>query len=169
MRRRKFITLFGGAAATTVWPVRVRAQSSEPKRRIAILFNLAADDPEGQARLNSFLQGLRALGWIEGRNLRIDTRWGAGNAERMRSYATELVALAPDVVLARATADEDGAVSSGSQLALQAGIDSLVVVPLPGDACADVGLLHVVGNDEFDRLAKRLPAEILNRQLCRGN
>jgi hypothetical protein len=101
--------------------------------------------------------------------LRIDTRWGAGNAERMRSYATELVALAPDVVLARATADEDGAVSSGSQLALQAGIDSLVVVPLPGDACADVGLLHVVGNDEFDRLAKRLPAEILNRQLCRGN
>jgi putative tryptophan/tyrosine transport system substrate-binding protein len=100
MRRRKFITLFGGAAATTVWPVRVRAQSSEPKRRIAILFNLAADDPEGQARLNSFLQGLRALGWIEGRNLRIDTRWGAGDAEHMRSYAAELVALAPDVVLA---------------------------------------------------------------------
>jgi putative ABC transport system substrate-binding protein len=69
-------------------------------RRIGVLMNLAADDPVSQARLAAFLQGLQQLGWTDGRNVRIDTRWGAGEADRFRRYAAELVALAPDVVLA---------------------------------------------------------------------
>ena len=69
-------------------------------RRIGVLMNLAADDPEAQARIAAFLQGLQQLGWTDGRNVRIDYRWGAGNADRIRRYAAELVALAPDVILA---------------------------------------------------------------------
>ena len=69
-------------------------------RRIGVLMNLAADDPEGQARIAAFLQGLQQLGWTDGRNVRIDYRWGAGDADRIRKYAAELVALAPDVILA---------------------------------------------------------------------
>jgi putative ABC transport system substrate-binding protein len=97
MRRRAFITLLGGAAA---WPLAARAQQTERMRHIAVLASLAADDPEGQTRFKAFVQGLAQLGWEEGRNVRIDTRWGAGNAERIRRYAAELVALAPDVILA---------------------------------------------------------------------
>ena len=97
MRRRSFISLLGGAAA---WPVAVRAQQGERVRRIGVLMNLAADDPEAQVRLAAFHQGLQELGWTVGRNLRIDTRWGAGDADRYRRYSTELVALAPDVILA---------------------------------------------------------------------
>ena len=74
-RRREFITLLGGAAAA--WPLAARAQQPERVRRIGVLMNLAADDPEGQARLAAFVQGLRQLGWIDGRNVRIDTRWAA--------------------------------------------------------------------------------------------
>ena len=69
-------------------------------RRIGVLMSLAADDPEMQARLAAFLQGLQQLGWTDGRNVRIDTRWAAGDADRIRRYAAELVALAPDVILA---------------------------------------------------------------------
>jgi putative tryptophan/tyrosine transport system substrate-binding protein len=69
-------------------------------RRIGVLMSLASDDPAGQTRLTAFLQGLEQLGWIDGRNVRIDTRWAAGDAERIRKYAAELVALAPDVILA---------------------------------------------------------------------
>ena len=69
-------------------------------RRIGVLMTAAADDPEGQARIAAFLQGLQQLGWTDGRNVRIDTRWGAGDADRHRKYAAELVALAPDVILA---------------------------------------------------------------------
>ena len=98
MRRREFITLLGGAAAA--WPLAARAQQPERMRRIGVLMSLAADDPEGQARLAAFLQGLQQLGWTDGRNVRIDTRWGAGDADRTRRYAAELVALAPDVILA---------------------------------------------------------------------
>ena len=98
MRRREFITLLGGAAAA--WPLAARAQQAERMRRIGVLMSLAADDPEGQARLAAFLQGLQQLGWTDGRNVRIDTRWGAGDADRIRKYAAELVALAPDVILA---------------------------------------------------------------------
>jgi putative ABC transport system substrate-binding protein len=96
MRRREFITLIGGAAA---WPLAARAQQGERLRRIGVLTNLAADDAEGQARITAFLQGLQQLGWTDHHNVRIDYRWGAGDADRIRRYAAELVALAPDVIL----------------------------------------------------------------------
>jgi len=97
MRRREFITLLGGAAAS--WPLAARAQQPERMRRIGVLTNLVADDPEAQARVGAFLQGLQELGWAVGRNMRIEYRWGAGDADRTRGYAAELVALAPDVIL----------------------------------------------------------------------
>ena len=101
MKRREFITLLGGAAAA--WPLAARAQQGERMRRIGVLVTFAAGDPVGQARLAAFLQGLQQLGWIDGRNVRIDTRWGAGDADRTRRYAAELVALAPDVIMATGT------------------------------------------------------------------
>jgi len=97
MRRREFITLLGGAAA---WPLAARGQQPERMRRIGVLMNLAADDPEGQARLAVFMQGLQEAGWSVGRNVQVDLRWGAGDFERFRKYAAELIALAPDVILA---------------------------------------------------------------------
>ena len=97
MRRRKFIILVVGAAA---WPLAARAQQPGRMRRIGVLMSLAAQDKEGQIRLGAFVQGLHELGWTDGRNVRIDTRWAAGNADDARKYATELVALAPDVILA---------------------------------------------------------------------
>ena len=96
MRRREFITLLGGAAA---WPLLARAQQAHRVRRIGALMTQAADDPEGQARLLALAQGLQESGWAIGSNVRIDTRWGEGDAERYRRYAAELVALAPDVIL----------------------------------------------------------------------
>jgi putative ABC transport system substrate-binding protein len=96
-RRRDFIAGLAGAAA---WPLGVRAQQGERMRLIGVLMNLAADDREGRARLAAFQDGLLQLGWIEGRNVRLDIRWGAGDAERFRAYSTELVALAPDLILA---------------------------------------------------------------------
>src|SRR5262245_13087463 len=96
-KRREFITLIGGAAAG--WPLAVRAQKPERMRRIGVLINLAADDPESSARYAAFLQALGELGWTVGRNVRIDTRWGAGEVERYRKYAAELVTLEPDVIL----------------------------------------------------------------------
>jgi putative ABC transport system substrate-binding protein len=101
MNRREFITLLGGAAA---WPLAARAQQGEQVRRIGVLMPLAADDPEGQSRVAAFAQGLQQSGWTIGRNVRIDTRWAAGDAERIRKYAAELAALAPDVILAGAGA-----------------------------------------------------------------
>jgi ABC-type uncharacterized transport system substrate-binding protein len=98
MRRRKFIALVGGVAAA--WPLAARAQQSDPKQRIGVLTNLTENDPEGQARIAAFLQGLQQLGWTDGRNVRIDTRWTAGDVERIRKHAAELVALAPDVIFA---------------------------------------------------------------------
>ena len=98
MNRRQFITLVGGAAA---WPLAARAQQpGEPMRRIGVLMATAADEPESQARLAAFLQGLQQLGWTDGRNVQIDYRWSAGDAARLRRDAAELVTLAPDVVLA---------------------------------------------------------------------
>jgi putative ABC transport system substrate-binding protein len=98
LRRRDFVTLLGGAAAA--WPLAARAQQGERMRRIGVLSGLAADDPEGQARIAAFAQGLQQLGWNDGRNVRIDIRSAAGNADDARKYAAELVALAPDVILA---------------------------------------------------------------------
>ena len=102
MKRREFITLLGGGAA--VWPLAALAQQGERMRRIGVLMPLAADDTEGQARLAAFLQGLAQLGWTDGRNVRIDTRWSGGNADDTRRHATELAALAPDVILANGSA-----------------------------------------------------------------
>jgi ABC-type uncharacterized transport system substrate-binding protein len=98
VRRREFITLLGGAAAA--WPLAARAQQGERIRRIGVLMSVAADGPEGRARLAAFTNRLQQLGWIDGRNVRFDQRWGAGDAERTRQYGAELVALGPDVILA---------------------------------------------------------------------
>jgi putative ABC transport system substrate-binding protein len=98
MRRREFITLLGGAIAT--WPLAVRAQRGDRVRRIAVLMTNAEDDPEGWTRAAAFRQGLRELGWTEGQNVRIDWRWSGGDVERMRDYAAEAAALAPDLIVA---------------------------------------------------------------------
>jgi putative tryptophan/tyrosine transport system substrate-binding protein len=102
MRRREFITLFGSAAAA--WPVAVRAQQPATQRRIAVLMVLGKDDPEAKARITAFRQGLQDAGWVEGRNMQIETRWSAGNEIEVRRYAEELVSLAPDVILANGNA-----------------------------------------------------------------
>jgi ABC-type uncharacterized transport system substrate-binding protein len=104
MRRRKFIALLGAAAT---WPLAARAQQGERMRRIGVLNYLATDDPDSSPRVAAFAQALRGLGWLDGRNIQIDYRWGGGDLDRSRRYATELVALGPDVIL----------VSSGSALA----------------------------------------------------
>jgi putative ABC transport system substrate-binding protein len=98
MRRREFIKAITAWAAG--WPLTARAQQSERVRRIGVLMSLAADDREGQARLAAFLQTLQELGWIDGRNVHIETRWCAGDGERVRKYTAEIVALTPDVILA---------------------------------------------------------------------
>src|SRR5262245_55375673 len=97
MRRREFITLIGGVVAA--WPVAVRAQQSGRMRRIGVLMPLPADDPVVQARVAAFAQGQQQSGWTIGRNVQIDTRWAAADADRIRSHAAESVALAPDVIL----------------------------------------------------------------------
>jgi ABC-type uncharacterized transport system substrate-binding protein len=102
-RRREFITLLGGAAAAA-WPLAARAQQGERMRRIGVLMGTTESDPVTQARLAAFLDGLQQLGWTDGRNVRIEIRWPAGSADRFRTYATELVGLAPDVILASASA-----------------------------------------------------------------
>jgi putative tryptophan/tyrosine transport system substrate-binding protein len=103
VKRREFITLLGGAAAA--WPLAAEAQRPDRVRRISVLMSYAADDPAGQARLLAFAQELAQSGWIDGRNVRIDVRWGgAVDPERIRSYAAELVALAPDVIVASGSA-----------------------------------------------------------------
>jgi ABC-type uncharacterized transport system substrate-binding protein len=96
--RRDFITLLSGTAVA--WPLAARAQQGERMRRIGVLMNFAADDPSGQTRLLAFAQALAQSGWTDGRNVQIDIRWGAGNPDRIRTYAAELVALAPDIILA---------------------------------------------------------------------
>ena len=98
MKRRAFITLLGGAVAA--WPVAVRAQQGERMRRIGNLMNVSANDPEASERLVALAQRLQELGWTDGRNVRIDTRWAGAEADRYSPYAAELVALAPDVIIA---------------------------------------------------------------------
>src|SRR5215472_8859295 len=97
IRRRQFITLLGGAAA---WPLGARAQQPEKMRRIGVLLPAAPEDAEVQSWVGAFLQGLAQSGWITGRNIRIETRWTKFDAEDTRKYAAELVALAPDVIVA---------------------------------------------------------------------
>jgi putative ABC transport system substrate-binding protein len=100
MNRRELITLLGGAAA---WPLAASAQQPGRMRRIGVLLALAADDPYGQAQVAAFQQALQQLGWNDGRNVRIDTRWDESDPDRARRYAQELVALAPDIFLAGGT------------------------------------------------------------------
>ena len=102
MRRREFITLLGGAAAT--WPLVARAQQSKHMRRVAALMPYTANDPQAQNRNAAFLQGLQQLGWIIGQNVQIDYRWSEGNEDDTRKYAAELVALAPDVIFTSGSA-----------------------------------------------------------------
>jgi ABC-type uncharacterized transport system substrate-binding protein len=101
MGRRDFITLLGGA--TAAWPVAAGAQQQQRMRRIGVLMALASDDPEGQARLAAVAQGLQQSGWTIGQNVRVDYRWSGGNADNISKYAAELVALAPDVILAHSS------------------------------------------------------------------
>src|SRR5215831_18032562 len=100
MRRRQFITLLGGAAAAL--PLVARAQQGERVRRIGLLMG-AADDREGQARVTVLKQGLQELGWTDGGNIQIETRFGGADADRIRAHAAELLALAPDVIVGQTT------------------------------------------------------------------
>src|ERR1035438_69237 len=97
MRRRAFITLLGGAAAT--WPLAVLAQQGERIRRIGVVMAYGESDPNGQAQVVAFRQQLRKLGWIDGRNIRIDFRYAADDAARIRALAMELLALGPDLIV----------------------------------------------------------------------
>jgi putative tryptophan/tyrosine transport system substrate-binding protein len=101
IRRREFLLTLSGAAAA--WPLAARAQQGERVHRVGVLINLAADDPELPVRMAAFIKGMEALGWSDGRNVKIDTRWGAADPQRIGEYAAELVALAPDVILASGT------------------------------------------------------------------
>ena len=103
MKRREFITLLGGTAA--MWPLAAHAQRGERVRRIAVLMSNVEDDPEAQARTTAFRQGLQELGWSEGQNLHIDWLWSGGDVGRIRGYATEVAALAPDLVVANGAAN----------------------------------------------------------------
>jgi len=104
MRRREFITLIGAAAA---WPLAGRAQQGDQMRRVGVLIGIAANDPDAQTRLAAFVQNLQQLGWTDGRNVRIDYRWGGGDADRVRKYAAALLALRPDLVFASGGAVEE--------------------------------------------------------------
>ena len=125
MKRREFITLLGGAAA---WPLAAHAQQGSGMRRIGILLPVAADDAEFQTRVGAFLQGLQQLGWTIGRNVRIDTRWAGAGAAEIRRHAAELVALAPDVILAH------GAPTLGPLLEATRTVP--IVFPIVGDPVA---------------------------------
>src|SRR5262245_2920459 len=105
MRRRDVIKAI--AATATVWPVVGRAQQRERMRRIGVLMNLAADDKEGRARLTAFVQALSDLGWKNANNVQIDTCWGAGDTNRFHQCAADLVALAPDIILAASASTMD--------------------------------------------------------------
>jgi putative ABC transport system substrate-binding protein len=113
MRRRRFIQ---GIAASAAWPFAARAEQAEPKRRIGVLMNRTAGDAQGQARVAAFRQALHELGWDDGRNARIDIRWGGDIPDLERKSAAELVALAPDVVLSAGTLSVEGLLAVGSTL-----------------------------------------------------
>ena len=138
MRRREFIGLVGAA---TAWPMSARAQQPERMRRIGVLMTLAANDKRGQTFVAAFVERLQQLGWADGRNAKIDTRWGAGDAERIHKYAAELVALVPEAVLAV------GAVALGPLLQVTRTVPIVfVVVPDPVGAGFIESLAHPGGN-----------------------
>jgi ABC-type uncharacterized transport system substrate-binding protein len=126
MRRREFIALLGSATASSLtWPLTVRAQQAEPMRRVGILLAATADDTEFQAWVGAFAQELQKLGWSIGHNVRIDTRWATADAAAIRKHASELVALAPDVILAH------GASCVGPLLQVTRTVP--IVFPIAGD------------------------------------
>jgi ABC-type uncharacterized transport system substrate-binding protein len=133
-KRREFMTLLGGAA---VWPLAARAQQAGGMRRIGVLIHFSESQPTGKQYVAAFRQGLKELGWTDGGNVRIDVRWIAGDPERLRSYATELVALAPDVILASYTP---------AVLALQGSSRSVPIV--------FVGVIDAVGSSLVKSLAR---------------
>jgi putative ABC transport system substrate-binding protein len=135
MRRRDFIKLLSGAAAA--WPLAGRAQQPDRMRRVGVLMQVAERDPEAQAGLIAFMQGLKELGWTDDRNVRLDIRWGAGDRERYRRYARELVALSPDAILAR---------TSSVVAALQEATRTVPIV--------FVGVIDPVGAGLVDSLAR---------------
>jgi putative ABC transport system substrate-binding protein len=100
MKRRDFIAALGGAAA---WPIAARAQQGDRVRRIGVLMPADENDPEPKRRYSAFTQGLAALGWTDGRNVRVDLRWAGGDSNRIRALAQELVGLQPDIILAQTT------------------------------------------------------------------
>src|SRR5215467_10247832 len=100
MKRRSFITLLGGAAA---WPLAARAQQGGRMRRIGVLMSIDENDPLGKRSHSAFAQALEDLGWTNGRNVRIDLRWGGGDINRIRALARELVSLQPDIILTNGT------------------------------------------------------------------
>ncbi len=114
LKRREFVALIGGV---TAWSISARAQQPERSRRIGVLINFRADDPEGQARLTAFRQTLQEIGWKDGDNASIDVRWAGDDAELYRRYAEELVALAPDVILAGSSPSVAGVATGYSQRA----------------------------------------------------
>jgi len=139
MRRREFVTLLGGAVAA--WPISAHAQQTDRIRRIGVLHSVAADDPVGQAPNTAFLLRLKELGWTEGLNVRIDIRWPAADADRIRKYAAELVALEPDVILAT------GSVTVGPLLQATRSIPIVfAIVPDPVGAGYVNSLAHPGGN-----------------------
>jgi putative ABC transport system substrate-binding protein len=135
MRRREFIKVIGGSAAA--WPLIARAQQSEPMRRIGMLMNRAAESAEGQARVAAFTQSLHQLGWTDGRDVRIDIRWGEDKIDLERKYAAELIALGPEIVFASGTL---------SVIALQGTSHTLPIV--------FVGVTDPVGASLVDSLAR---------------
>ena len=137
MRRREFITLLGGASAA--WPLAAIAQQDGRVRRIGFLFYTVENDPAQQANLNVLRETLAKLGWIEGRNLLIDLRWGAGDRGRLESHARELVSLAPAVIVADA-----GAATRAAQRATQ----TIPIVYLAGGDPVVVGLLKNIARPE---------------------
>jgi putative ABC transport system substrate-binding protein len=137
LKRREFITLLSAVA----WPLAARAQQGERVRRIAVLNSLPADNPEGQARYAAFLQGLQEFGWAVGRNIRVEVRWGGGNADRIGKIAAELVALAPDAILA------SGGITTGPLLQASRTVPIVfVIVPDPVSAGFVESLARPGGN-----------------------
>ena len=134
IKRREFITMLGGAAAA--WPLAARGQHGDRVRHIGVLTGFSENDREAQRRVTAFLGGLRELGWTDGRNVRIDYRWGAGDASRIRAYAAELVRLAPDVILVNSSSvlrplqqeSSSAALASGAHYAA-AGCPGSVLIP----------------------------------------
>jgi putative ABC transport system substrate-binding protein len=135
MKRRDFITLLGSAAA---WPVAARAQQRERMRRVGILLGVAANDRDEQANLSAFREGLATLGWVEGRNLRIETRFGEGDPELLRDYAAELTGLTPDVIFA---------IGGAPTSALERHTQTIPIV-FRGPDPVDAGLLRNVARPE---------------------